>query len=86
MRNKTVAALFALFLGNLGIHKFYLGEKNAGLTYLICTLVGWLTCILFIGLIPIFVVAILSFIDAVKLLLMEDSEFNKRYNNVPVIP
>lgn len=44
MRNKTVAALFALFLGTLGMHKFYLGKKNAGLVYLICTIAGWLTC------------------------------------------
>lgn len=80
MRNKTVAALFALFLGNLGIHKFYLGEKNAGLTYLICTLVGWLTCLVIIGLIPIFVIAILSFIDAIKLLLMDYVDFNVKYN------
>lgn len=80
MRNKTVAALFALFLGNLGIHKFYLGEKNAGLTYLICTLVGWLTCWLIIGLLPILVVSILAFVDAIKLLLMEPEEFNRLYN------
>ena len=80
MRNKTVAALFALFLGTLGMHKFYLGEKNAGLTYLICTVVGWLTCWLVIGLLPILVISILAFIDAIKLLLMEPGEFNRLYN------
>lgn len=80
MRNKTVAALFALFLGTLGMHKFYLGKKNAGLVYLICTIAGWLTYWLIIGLIPIMVITILSFIDAIKLLLMDSEDFNVVYN------
>ncbi|MDB9505721.1 TM2 domain-containing protein [Microcystis aeruginosa CS-338/01] len=35
MRNRTIAALLAFFLGYLGIHKFYLGENLAGILYLL---------------------------------------------------
>jgi TM2 domain-containing membrane protein YozV len=35
MKSKGVAAILALFLGGLGIHKFYLGQSGRGLLYLI---------------------------------------------------
>ncbi len=35
VRNKSVAGLLAIFLGGLGIHKFYLGHYIAGILYLI---------------------------------------------------
>ncbi|MFH2103571.1 MAG: TM2 domain-containing protein [Chloroflexota bacterium] len=34
-KNPTTAVLFALFLGGLGIHKFYLGQTGMGVLYLI---------------------------------------------------
>ncbi len=34
-RTKLAAALFALFLGGLGIHKFYLGQIGWGIVYLL---------------------------------------------------
>ena len=34
-RNRIAAALFALLLGSLGIHKFYLGKVGQGILYLI---------------------------------------------------
>lgn len=36
--NRTTIALVAIFLGGLGIHKFMLGYKNAGLIMLLVTL------------------------------------------------
>lgn len=35
MKSKTTAALLALFLGGLGVHKFYLGKTGIGVIYLI---------------------------------------------------
>ncbi|HKL73746.1 MAG TPA: TM2 domain-containing protein, partial [Clostridia bacterium] len=35
MKNKYIAALLAIFLGLFGVHKFYLGQKTAGIVYLI---------------------------------------------------
>ena len=34
-KNNTTAVLLALFLGGLGIHKFYLGETGMGILYLL---------------------------------------------------
>lgn len=35
IKNKIAAALLAIFLGGLGIHKFYLGKVGIGVVYLI---------------------------------------------------
>lgn len=43
MKDKTVAGLFALFLGVLGIHWFYLGRIGRGVLYLILTVLLWWT-------------------------------------------
>lgn len=80
MKNKIVAGLLALFLGNLGIHKFYLNETTPGIVYLICTIFGWLTAWLFIGFVPIVVIGILALIDAIKLFMMDDKDFDLKYN------
>lgn len=80
MKNKIVAGLLALFLGTLGIHKFYLNETKPGVIYLVCYLVGLLTCWLIVGLIPMLVISILALIDAIKLFVMDNRVFDNRYN------
>ena len=64
-KSKTTAGLLALFLGGLGIHKFYLGEKG-GIWYL---LFFWTS-------IP----AILALIDAIRLFTMSDQDFAAKYH------
>jgi len=49
MKETSVAYLFAIFLGGLGIHHFYLGNTGKAVTMLILYLLGWLTAWLFIG-------------------------------------
>lgn len=66
MRNRTSAAIFALFLGGLGAHKFYLGRGGQGMLYLI----------FFWTFIPAFV----GFIEGIMFLTMSDAEFNAKYN------
>lgn len=34
-KNPTTAVLLALFLGNIGIHKFYMGNTGMGILYLV---------------------------------------------------
>ncbi|MCH9682655.1 MAG: NINE protein [Deltaproteobacteria bacterium] len=70
MKDKTSASLLALFLGPLGVHKFYLGRTGAGIAYLVMTLsfvLAWIP-------------ALLGFIDFITLALMEKDEFNRQYN------
>lgn len=64
-RSRVPAALFAFFLGGLGIHKFYLGRTGEGVIYLI----------FFWTLIP----AIVAFIEGIIYLTMSDEEFARKY-------
>lgn len=64
-RNKVVAGLLALFLGGLGIHKFYLGKGLQGVLYLVFC---W-------TIIP----AIIGFVEGLNYLLMSEQTFFERY-------
>ena len=64
-KSKTTAGLLALFLGGLGIHKFYLGKNGQGVLYL---LFFWT-----------FIPAIIAFFEAIYLLLMTDENFAAKY-------
>ena len=65
-KNKLAAALFGIFLGGIGIHKFYLGQVGMGIVYL----VFFWTCI------P----AIIGFIEGIIYLTLSDEKFNEKYN------
>lgn len=49
-KNKTTAGLLAIFLGGLGIHKFYLGFTGPGLVFLLTNTIGWIITIFLLGL------------------------------------
>lgn len=66
VKSKLVAALLALFLGGIGVHKFYLGRTGAGIAML-------LFCWTFI---PSFI----AFIDFIILLCSSDQAFMQKYN------
>ncbi|HNV47406.1 MAG TPA: TM2 domain-containing protein [Spirochaetota bacterium] len=64
-KSKYTAGLLAMFLGIFGAHKFYLGSHLQGALYLLFI---WTA-----------VPMVLSFIDAVQLLTMDDATFAKKY-------
>lgn len=66
-KSRLVAGLLALFLGPYGIHNFYLGYTKKGTKQLVLTLVGYLLCLIGIGLIFIAATSIWSIVDAVKI-------------------
>jgi len=63
--NKFTATMLALFLGGLGIHKFYLGENGTGILYL---LFCWT-----------YIPVIIAFIDFLSLAFMKEEDFQKKY-------
>lgn len=64
--NKVVAGLLAIFLGGLGLHKFYLGQNKAGVIYL---LFFWT-----------YVPALLGLFEGISLLMYTEENFNKKFN------
>ena len=66
-KSKVVAAILALVLGGLGVHKFYLGQTGWGLLYLIFC---WT-----------FIPAIIAFVEFILLLLMNDDRFDDKFNS-----
>jgi TM2 domain-containing membrane protein YozV len=68
-KNKTVAGLLALFLGGIGIHRFYLGKNLSGIFYfLFC----W-------TLIP----ALIGLAEAIIILIGSEASFVAKYPGLP---
>lgn len=67
-KDKLTAGLLALFVGYLGVHRFYLGQAGLGIIYIVLL---FFTC----G-----VSGIVSTIDGIMILMMSDAEFDKKYN------
>ena len=73
-KNRVVAAVLAILLGALGIHKFYLGMNQAGIIMLAVTLVGSLAA----GLGPM-VMGILGLVEGIIYLTKSDEAFQQEY-------
>lgn len=66
MKDKTTAGLLALFFGNIGVHRFYLGQTGLGILHLVfCwTFIPWLVGI----------------VNGIVLLSMDREDFDIKYN------
>ena len=64
-KSKLAAALFAIFLGGFGIHKFYLGKVFQGVLYLLFCWTG----------IPF----VVGFIEGIVYLVMSEQSFANKY-------
>jgi TM2 domain-containing membrane protein YozV len=77
-RPKVAAGLLAIFLGGLGIHKFYLGITGAGLIMLLLSLFG---CI--VAGIPTFIISVIAIIEGIIYLTIyltkSDEDFYETY-------
>ena len=65
-RSRVPAALFALFLGGIGMHKFYLGKAGQGILYL---LFCWM-------LFP----SVIAFFEGIYYLTLSDEVFAEKYS------
>ena len=96
MKSKTTAGILAIFLGGLGIHHFYLGNKSKGLLYLITQvscffgayIIGPLLTAIYIGLFIMglswiigILLCVVGFIEGIVLLCKNQEEFDIKYND-----
>jgi len=65
-KSKGVAALLAIFLGGIGIHKFYLDRAGWGIVYV---LLSWT-----------FIPMVIGFIEGLIYAFMSQEEFDQKYN------
>lgn len=74
-KSRGVAALFAILLGSLGIHYFYVGKNTAGIICLVLTLCscGWAATLL----------SIMGIIQGILMFTMSEDDFERRYVNTP---
>lgn len=73
-KNKIVAGLLALFLGSLGIHKFYLGRMKQGVIMVVVFFLGFIL----LG-IPSMIIGIIAFVEAIIYFLKPEDEFQRLY-------
>lgn len=64
-RSRIAAGLFAILLGGLGVHKFYLGQIGQGILYI---LFFWT-----------FIPAVIALVEGIIYLTMSDAEFAVKY-------
>ena len=95
-KSKIVAAIFALFLGTFGAHKFYTGAWGWGIAYigtLILSIllffvaiaaesVGLLTFFGFLAYVP----GMVAFVEFIRYLVMSEDNFNAQVNTGNVQP
>jgi TM2 domain-containing membrane protein YozV len=67
--NRTVFAVFAILLGGIGIHRFYVGQTGKGLLYLVFC---WT-----------FIPAIIGLFEGLFALAKDDTGFGRTYNVIP---
>ncbi|BBN96087.1 hypothetical protein DEGR_28200 [Deinococcus grandis] len=85
-QKKLIAGLLAIFLGGLGVHKFYLGNTQPGVIMLAATIGGWFLGIIgsfiIVGavffLVP-FLVGLLGLVEGIIYLTKSDADFQREY-------
>ncbi len=74
-KSKLVAGLLGVFLGGLGIHKFYLGYNRAGAIMLGVSVVG----VILTGGVLCWAVAILGLVEGILYLTKSEADFERLY-------
>ena len=72
-KNKIAAGLFGIFLGWLGIHKFYLGFTTPGILMLLVGTLGWILVF------PPFIAGLFGLIEGIIYLTKSDQDFYQTY-------
>ena len=76
MKNKWVAVLLAIMAGGFGVHRFYLRQPELGLLYI--GIYFWMS---FFKILSFPLSTLLGWYDAYRLLMLDQNEFDRRYNS-----
>lgn len=74
-KDKLTAGLLGIFLGSLGIHKFYLGYNSTGVIMLLITILGTLVTF---GAAAV-VMQVIGIVEGILYLTKDDVEFQETY-------
>ena len=77
-KDKTTAGLLAIFLGGLGMHKFYLGYTGPGLVFLLTNTIGFAISWILLWT-PHFILYLIAIIEGIIYLTKSDEEFQQTY-------
>ena len=78
-KSPIVAGILALLFGGLGVHKFYLGYTGEGVALLAATVISVLTTMILIGIIPLMIISVVVFVEAILYLTQNEEDFNRIY-------
>lgn len=67
-KSKILAGLLGIFLGSFGVHNFYLGYTSKAIIQLVCTIVGFLTSCIVIGVFVVLGITIWGLVEGVMIL------------------
>lgn len=67
-KSKIAAGLLGIFLGQFGIHNFYLGYTQKAVIQLVLTLVGYALCCVFVGIFFIMATSIWGLVEGILIL------------------
>ena len=70
---KITAGILAILLGGLGIHKFILGYRSAGLIMLLVSILGAILIL------PTVVMSIIGLVEGIIYLTKDDEDFVRQY-------
>ena len=78
-KSKVAAGVFAILLGGLGVHKFYLGYTGPGIILLVGFIISLATAIVVIGLFGLAAIGLITLIEGIFYLTKTDEEFHNTY-------
>jgi len=64
-KSRLALTLLALFLGELGVHRFYTGHIGTGIIMLVLTIIGYSTIVFGIGFVFLGIVGIWNIVDLI---------------------
>lgn len=80
-KSKIAAGLLAIFLGQFGVHNFYLGYTTKAVIQLVMTLVGYVLCCIFIGFFLVMATSIWGLVEGIMILA---GKINVDGNGIPL--